>query len=160
MISRQAGVLALVCTSIVTSSGMSANGTERPGRDVEQGKGKPKAVLRVNPAVVFPPARVVATAELTEGADDFQDYYCPKIEWVWGDDTQSESGEDCDPYEAGKSEIRRRYSADHNYRSDPMGGGSRSYEVIFRMKQGSKTVLSLRQTIRVQGSEEVAEVRK
>lgn len=152
MISRQAGVLALVCTAVVTSSWMPATGTVHAGPDVEQAKGKPKAVLRVNPAVIFPPARVVATAELTEGANDFQEYYCPKIEWIWGDDTQSESGEDCDPYEAGKSEIRRRYSADHNYRSDPMGGGSRSYEVIFRMKQGSKTVLSLRQTIRVQGA--------
>jgi len=160
MISRRAGVLALVCTAFVTLSGMSASGAPFADRAESQGTGKPKAALRVNPAVIFPPARVVATAELTEGANDFQEYYCPKIEWIWGDDTQSESGEDCEPYEAGKSEIRRRYSADHNYRSDPMGGGSRSYDVIFRMKQGSKTVLSLRQTIRVQGSEEVAEMRK
>lgn len=152
MISRQAGVLAVVCTAIATSPGTFASGAAIADHDAEQGKGKPKAALRVNPAVIFPPARVVATAELTEGANDFQEYYCPKIEWIWGDDTQSESGEDCEPYEAGKSEIRRRYSADHNYRSDPMGGGSRSYDVIFRMKQGSKTVLSLRQTIRVQGA--------
>ncbi len=93
---------------------------------------------------------LVATAELTEGANDYQDYYCPKIEWIWGDGTQSESGEDCEPYEAGKSEIRRRYTADHNFRSDPASGGG-SIEVIFRMKQGSKIVLSLRQTIKVQG---------
>lgn len=152
MISRQAGVLILVCTSIVASAGLSATGSTFGRNVTDQGKGKPKAVLRVNPSVIFPPARVVVTAELTDGANDFQDYYCPKIEWIWGDDTQSESGEDCDPYEAGKSEIRRRYTADHNYRADPMGGGSRSYDVIFRMKQGSKIVLSLRQTIRVQGA--------
>jgi hypothetical protein len=30
-------------------------------------------------------------------------------------------------------------------------GGSGNYEIIFRMKQGSKTVLSLRQTIKVSG---------
>ena len=139
MISRRAGVMALVCTSIFTPSSMAAN----------QGKGKPKAALRVNPTLVLPPARVVATAELTEGANDFRDYYCPTIEWSWGDDTQKESGEDCDPYEAGKSEIRRRYTADHMYRHDPMGGAG-NYEIIFRMKQGSKVVLSLRQTIKVQ----------
>ncbi len=121
------------------------------GSEGEQGKGKPKAMLRVNPTMVFPPARVVATAELTEGANDFQDYYCPTIEWVWGDETQKESGEDCDPYEAGKSEIRRRYSADHNYRPDPTGSNPGSYDIIFRMKKGSKVVLSLRQTIKVQG---------
>jgi hypothetical protein len=150
MISRRAGVVALVCTSILAPPQMAASGMTFLAADGEQGKGKPKATLRVNPTVVFPPARVVATAELTEGASDFQDYYCPKIEWIWGDETQSESGEDCDPYEAGKSEIRRRYSADHTYRADPMGG-NRSYELIFRMKQGSKVVLSLRQTIKVSG---------
>lgn len=145
MLPRLAGAMALVGTSILTSPALSVDAST-PG----QGKGKPKAVLRVNPAVIFPPARIVATAELTGGANDFQDYYCPKIEWIWGDGTQSESGEDCEPYEAGKSEIRRRYSADHNYRGDPMSGAA-SYDVIFRMKQGSKTVLSLRQTIKVQG---------
>ncbi len=141
MISRQAGALVLVCTSILISPGLLA----------DQGKGRPKSALRVNPTLVFPPARIVATAELTEGANDYQDYYCPKIEWIWGDGTQSESGEDCEPYEAGKSEIRRRYSADHNFRSDLMSGGGGSYDIIFRMKQGSKIVLSLRQTIKVQG---------
>ena len=149
MISRSAGVVALLCTSIVLSSTIAANALGFLGAAGDQGKGKPKATLRVNPSLVLLPARVVATAELTEGADDFQDYYCPTIEWVWGDETQKESGEDCDPYEAGKSEIRRRYSADHNYRLDPMGGPA-SYDVIFRMKKGSKTVLTLRQTIKVQ----------
>ncbi len=151
MISRRAGVVALLCTSILAPSRMAATGMTFLTVAGEQGKGKPKAALRVNPTLLFPPARVVATAELTEGASDFQDYYCPKIEWVWGDDTQKESGEDCDPYEAGKSEIRRRYSADHTYRPDPTGGPA-SYELIFRMKQGSKIVLSLRQTIKVQGA--------
>jgi hypothetical protein len=145
MIPRLAGAMALVGTSIVAYSGSAPDAAL-----VAQGRGKPKAALRVNPAVIFPPARIVATAELTEGANDFQDYYCPKIEWIWGDGTHSESGEDCDPYEAGKSEIRRRYTADHNFRSDPESGTA-SYDVIFRMKQGTKVVLSLRQTIKVQG---------
>jgi hypothetical protein len=142
MVYRRAGVVALVCTSILVPSSMGAS---------DQGKGKPKAVLRVNPTLIMLPGRVVATAELTEGANDYQDYYCPKIEWVWGDETQKESVEDCDPYEAGKSEIRRRYSADHTYRPYPMGGNA-NYEIIFRMKQGSKVVLSLRQTIKASGA--------
>lgn len=145
MITRLAGAMALVGTAILATPDLSVDASA-----LAQGKGRPKSALRVNPALIFPPARVVATAELTEGANDFQDYYCPKIEWIWGDGTQSESGEDCEPYEAGKSEIRRRYSADHNYRGDPMSGAT-SYDVVFRMKQGSKTVLSLRQTIKVQG---------
>ncbi len=113
-------------------------------RPDDQGKGKPKAQLRINPTLVFTPGRIVATVELTEGANDYQDYYCPTIEWEWGDQTRSDSTEDCDPYEAGKSEIRRRYTADKNYREPGV------YEVVFRMKQGSKTVLSMRQTVRAQ----------
>jgi hypothetical protein len=136
MIPRLAWLLGLVGTLILTP-GLSG--------DAAQGKGRPKAALRVNPALIFVPQRVVATAELTEGANDYQDYYCPKIEWIWGDETQSESGADCDPYEPGKSEIRRRYTADHTYKEPG------NYDVIFRMKQGSKTVLSLRQQIRAQG---------
>jgi hypothetical protein len=136
MIPRLAWLLCLVGTLILTP-GVSG--------DAAQGKGRPKAVLRVNPALIFVPQRVVATAELTEGANDHQEYYCPKIEWIWGDETQSESAEDCDPYEPGKSEIRRRYTADHTYKEPG------NYDVIFRMKQGTKTVLSLRQQIRAQG---------
>lgn len=136
MIPRLTTLLGVVGTLILASA---ASG------DPAQGKGRPKAALRVNPSLIFVPQRVVATAELTEGANDHQDYYCPKIEWIWGDDTQSEAGEDCDPYEAGKSEIRRRYTADHTYKEPG------NYDVIFRMKQGSKTVLSLRQQIRAQG---------
>jgi hypothetical protein len=150
MIPRLAGAVALVGTSILTLSAFGAEAVLADAISVVQGKGRPKAELRVNPAVIFPPARIVVTLELKEGANDFQEYYCPKIEWIWGDGTESESSEDCDPYEAGKSEIRRRYTSDHNYRSDPMGGNT-TFEVIVRMKQGSKIVLSQRQTIRVQG---------
>jgi hypothetical protein len=147
MISRWTGVLALVCTSLLQAPPILAS-PDSPGS--VQGKGRPKAVLRLNPSQLFLPQRLVATVELTEGAEDYQDYYCPKIEWIWGDGSQSASGEDCDPYEAGKSEIRRRFSADHNYRSDPASSAS-SYDIYFRMKQGSKVVLSLKQTVRVRG---------
>ena len=140
MIPRLAGLLSLVGTLIVFP-------TWAPGLsgDATQGKGKPKAALRVNPTLIFVPQRIVATAELTDGADDFQDYYCPTIEWIWDDTTTSESSEDCEPYEPGKSTIRRRYTADHTYK-DPG-----NYDVVFRMKQGSTVVLSLRQTVRAQG---------
>ena len=48
------------------------------------------------------PARVVLTAELTGGANDFEEFYCGAVEWEWGDGTKSESSSDCAPYEAGQ----------------------------------------------------------
>lgn len=97
-------------------------------------KAKPSVSVRASPAVGFSPARMVLTAELKGGADDYEDFYCATVEWEWGDDTRSESRADCDPYEAGKSEIKRRFVIDHvfNFAGD--------YRVEFRLKQKNKVV--------------------
>ena len=79
---------------------------------------KPSITIRTNPRSGFSPLRVVLTAELTGGADDFEDFYCASVEWDWGDGTKSESKSDCDPYEAGKSEIKRRYAQEHMFRAN------------------------------------------
>ena len=75
------------------------------------------------------------------GADDYQDFYCPSIEWDWGDGTVSGNSEDCDPYEAGKSVIRRRFSAEHVYR---LPG---TLTVAFRLKQQKTRVVGTANTI-------------
>lgn len=108
-----------------------------------QGKGKPKLSLRSTPAVTFAPARVVVTAEVSDGADDYEDFYCAKVGWDWGDGSESSAQDDCDPYEAGKSQIRRRYSNEHRY--DTPG----QYEVRFSLRQGSKTVASTTLVLRI-----------
>jgi hypothetical protein len=78
------------------------------------------------------PVRVVASADLNGGADDYEEFYCPAIEWDWGDDTKSTNAADCDPYEAGKSQIKRRFSADHTYRQPG------DFRIQFRMKKQGK----------------------
>lgn len=108
-------------------------------------KAKPSITVRATPITGFAPVRVDATAMLQGGADDFQDFYCPAIEWEWGDGTRSESKMDCDPYEAGKSEIRRTYRADHRYE---FGG---EFRVLFRLKQKNKTVGSGSITVTIKG---------
>lgn len=110
-----------------------------------QDKGRPSVKLRVNPALVFAPARIVATAEISGGANDYQDFYCAKIEWTWDDGTTSEAQDDCDPYEAGKSQIRRRYTNEHTFQ---MPG---QYNVRFSLKQGTKTVGSGAITVEIRG---------
>src|SRR5580765_877471 len=89
---------------------------------------RPKISVKANPAMGISPARVVASADLTGGANDYEEFYCPSIEWDWGDETKSTTSADCDPYEAGKSEIKRRFSADHVYR---LAG---EYRIQFRLK--------------------------
>lgn len=108
---------------------------------------KPSLSLRANPPVGFSPLRVVVTAELKGGADDYEDFYCPSVEWEWGDDTKSETTADCDPYEAGKSEIKRRYVQEHIFRSESndMPGslpGPSQFRVKFTLKQKNRAVAS------------------
>ena len=97
---------------------------------------RPTLSIRATPPVGFAPLRVRATAELRDGSDDYPDFYCATVEWDWGDGTMSENTSDCNPYEAGKSSIQRRYSADHVYRQ----GGA--YRIVFRLKQRTKQVAS------------------
>jgi hypothetical protein len=104
---------------------------------------KPKISVKANPAMGMSPVRVVVTADITGGANDNPEFYCPSIEWEWGDDTRSTNAEDCDPYVAGKSEIKRRFIADHTYQS------SGEYRVQFRVKQKNKTVGAGSTSVRV-----------
>jgi hypothetical protein len=104
---------------------------------------KPKISLKANPAMGMSPVRVVVTADITGGANDMEEFYCPGVEWEWGDDTRSTNTADCDPYEAGKSEIKRRFSADHVYRS------AGEYRVQFRLKKKDKTIGAGSTSVRV-----------
>jgi hypothetical protein len=95
---------------------------------------RPKLTLKAQPMMAIAPARVVFSAELVGGTTDLQDYYCPTVEWAWGDDTRSESTSDCEPYEAGKSEIKRRFTVEHQFKH----GGR--YKIVFRLKRGTKAI--------------------
>lgn len=100
----------------------------------EDKKAKPTVTVKVTPLVAFSPAQLVLTADLKGGADDYEEFYCATVEWDWGDDTRSESKTDCEPYEAGKSQIKRHFSIDHTYN---VAG---DYRVEFRLKQKNKVV--------------------
>jgi len=100
----------------------------------DQNKAKPSITVRASPAVAFAPARIVVTAEVVGGPDDYQDFYCAKVEWSWGDGTTSEAQDDCDPYVAGQSQIRRRYANEHKYE---LAG---NYDVRLTLRQGKKSV--------------------
>src|SRR5215217_693930 len=77
---------------------------------------RPSLNVKATPGTGMVPVRITVAAELKGGDDDFQEYYCPTIEWNWGDGTISEEAKDCDPYEPGVSQIRRRFSQSHNYK--------------------------------------------
>ena len=104
---------------------------------------RPKLSIKVNPAMAISPARVVASADLNGGPDDAEEFYCAGVEWDWGDDTHSNNSADCDPYEAGKSQIKRRFTADHVYRA------AGDYRVQFRLKQKNKAIAAVSTSVKI-----------
>jgi hypothetical protein len=137
MIQRRGALYVLVAVLTLTLS---------PGRDAAAQRNedrKPSVSLKATPPSGFTPLRVRLVVEVRGGADDFADFYCPAIEWEWGDDQTSESDEDCAPYEAGKSQIRRRYSTEHVYRD---AGG---FTARFRLKQGDRVVANATTNVQV-----------
>lgn len=104
---------------------------------------RPKVSVKANPSMAVSPARVVASADVNGGPDDFEEFYCASIEWDWGDDTKSNNTADCDPYEPGKSQIKRRFTADHVYRT------AGDYRIQFRLKKKNKSVGSASTSVRI-----------
>ena len=95
---------------------------------------RPKLTLKARPEIGIAPMRVVFTAELEGGSNDFEEYYCPTTVWEFGDGGVSEASADCPPYEAGKSQIKRRYVMEHNYRR------SGRIRVYFSLRRRDKEV--------------------
>ncbi|HYT69469.1 MAG TPA: hypothetical protein VEL51_23825 [Vicinamibacterales bacterium] len=104
---------------------------------------KPKVSVKANPSMGMSPARVVASADINGGPDDFEDFYCATVEWDWGDDTRSNNSADCDPYEAGKSQIKRRFSADHVYRT------AGDYRIQFRLKKKDRPIAAASTSVKI-----------
>lgn len=130
--------LSLLAVLLVPLTTGSTVGAQRGGDDK-----KPSLSLRATPPVGFSPLRVRLAVDVRGGADDYQEFYCPSIEWDWGDGTVSGNSEDCDPYEAGKSTIRRRYSIEHVFRQPG------TFQVFFRLKQRDRIIAASSSNVQV-----------
>jgi len=134
---RRARCALLVVLAVALVSG-SAWSAQRAGDDK-----KPSLSLRATPPVGFSPLRVRIVVEVRGGSDDYADFYCPSIQWDWGDGTVSENSEDCDPYQPGKSTIRRRYSIEHVFRQPG------AFQIAFRLKQRDRVIASSSASVQV-----------
>jgi hypothetical protein len=118
------------------------SGEKAQGQGEDKGK-KPSLSLRASPPISFSPANIHLVAELKGGPDDYEEFYCPAIEWDWGDGTRSENSSDCDPYETGVSQISRRFSKTHVYNLQGR------YRVQIRLKRNTKVLTSASVNVQV-----------
>jgi hypothetical protein len=126
---------------LVAAAGPSAAAQSEEKREAK----RPSLSLKATPGTGMVPVRISATAEFKGGDDDFRDYYCPTIEWNWGDGTVSEASADCEPYEAGVSQIRRRYTVQHTYKR------AGAFRISFRLKMKDRVITSQTTTVRLLG---------
>ncbi len=127
----------------VLAAAASLSGATVPTAPAGRSEDKPKLTLRASPSVAFSPARIYLVAELKGGADDYEEYYCADVEWDWGDETRSTSSADCDPYEKGKSEIKRRFAVTHTYK---VAG---AYRIQFRLMRKQDPIVATSTTVRI-----------
>jgi hypothetical protein len=132
---RALSLLAVLLVSLATDNAL---GAQRGGDDK-----KPSLSLRATPPVGFSPLRVRLVVDVRGGADDYAEFYCPAVEWDWGDGTVSGNSEDCDPYQPGKSTIKRRYSIEHVFRQPG------TFQVFFRLKQRDRVIAASSSNIQV-----------
>lgn len=101
---------------------------------------KPGLDLRQRPLYPSSPAEMTFTAEL-KGGDDTEDFYCPTVEWEWGDDermgggagTKSVEESDCEPFQPGMT-ITRRFEKEHRFST--WG----NYRVQITLRKGSRVI--------------------
>jgi hypothetical protein len=144
--SRTIATTAFCAAAILLATGISVPAqSESDEKGEKKEPRRPSLSLKAAPGTGMVPIRVTATAEFKGGDDDFQEYYCPTVEWNWGDGTVSEAANDCDPYEPGVSQIRRRFTQSHNYKR------AGAFRIVFRLKHRNKVLTSQTTIVRLLG---------
>jgi hypothetical protein len=103
------------------------------GEDQKPKKPKrPDFDLRVSPRFSFSPAELMFTAEL-KGGDDVEEYYCPEVEWEWGDGGKSVQEADCDPWKPD-TKLERRFVGRHVFVESGI------YETRVTLRKSDRTI--------------------
>jgi hypothetical protein len=114
-----------------------------PGQAGEPKSRKPRLDLRASPRVAMSPVNVLLVAELV-GGEAGEEFYCPGLEWEWGDGGKSSYESDCAPFGPG-AELERRFSATHAY----LRPGD--YQITVKLRRADRSLASATASITVRG---------
>lgn len=105
---RKRSVLGLVLAAFLAAPAARVEGDGKKGLSLS---------LTALPRVANAPISVLFRVKLT-GGEDSEAFYCPILEWDWGDGTQSTNGGECPAFVAGETKIDRFFEAEHEYRRE------------------------------------------
>jgi hypothetical protein len=120
--------------SVVLAALVLAAAVPASTQDDKKDAKRPGLELRSSPRFAFSPASILFTAEL-KGGDDVEDFYCPEVEWEWGDGGKSITEADCEPWVDG-SAIERRFTANHVFQRAGI------YRVKVTLKKTGRNIVS------------------
>jgi hypothetical protein len=122
--------------AVLSFAGLTAAGESgRPKR--------PHLDLRASPRVAFSPVEILVTGEL-KGGQDVEDFYCPGLEWDWGDGSRSVHESDCSPFGEGTT-LDRFFTARHAFRAPG------EYSVRLTLRRADRTVAAASVVVTVRG---------
>jgi hypothetical protein len=124
---------------VLAAPGTAAARESAPGRD----SARPHLELRATPSTAFSPATVMVVARLV-GGDDSEEFYCPGLEWDWGDGSRSTREGDCAPYD-DETKMARLFSLRYRYRE------AGDFRVRLTLRRAGRTVASAGVSVRVLG---------
>jgi hypothetical protein len=104
---------------------------------------RPDLTLRATPSTAFSPATVMVVAKLV-GGEDSEEFYCPAVEWDWGDGSRSMREGDCPPFDEG-TRIARTYSVLYRYHE------AGDFRVRLTLRRAGRAVASATVSVRVLG---------
>jgi hypothetical protein len=105
--------------------------------------GRPQLELRVTPPAAFSPANVLVVARLV-GGQDLEDFYCPALEWDFGDGSRSTREGDCPPFD-DDTKMARLFSLRYRY------SGAGEYQIRLTLRRAGRTVVSASVPVKVLG---------
>lgn len=82
--------------------------------------------------MAFGPVSVLVVAQL-QGGDEHEDFYCPDVEWDFGDGSKSSRQGDCEPFAEGMA-LERQFLTRHAY------GRPGDYDVKVTLRRASRTL--------------------
>lgn len=131
-------------TLVITALLFMANEQSHTSNSEQQSTERPSLSLRVRQEFNSRRGLVRASLEIRGGSDNYEEFYCPALEWDWGDDTFSEAKRDCEPYETDKSTIQRWFGAQHTYYESGV------FKVTLRLKKRDQVVGFATSNIQIQ----------